>query len=134
VAIGWQATMATGAPLVDAGHRALVERADALLEALQAGRERGDVERALRGFGDCAVRHFSRDEDCVLRGQCPALEWNATGRAELIAILAELRLSFERDGATPALVERLESQLRGWVGRYVPGPQAARLPCVASER
>jgi hemerythrin-like metal-binding protein len=134
VGIGWQATMETGAPVVDAGHRALVQRADALLDALQAGRERAVVERALRSFGDYAVRHFSRDEDCAMRGRCPALEWNAAGRAELIAIMAEFRRAFERGGATPALAEGLSAQLAAWVRRYIPGPQAASLPCVLDER
>ena len=99
--IGWQSSMETGAPLLDAQHRSLVERAAALVAAIEPGSERPVVERALLDFGNYAVRHFSMDEDCTLRGSCPALEWNGVARAELIRVMAGFRRSYERGGATP---------------------------------
>ena len=59
MSIGWQPSMETGAPLLDAQHRALVERADALVATIATGSDRSVVERALRDFGDYSVRHFS---------------------------------------------------------------------------
>jgi len=69
--IAWQQSMETGAPLLDAQHRSLVEHAAALVAAIEAGGERPVVERVLREFGDYSVRHFSVDEDCAERGSCP---------------------------------------------------------------
>ncbi len=131
MSIGWEPSMETGAPLLDARRRALVERADALVATIETGGDRATVERALRAFGDYSVRHFSEEEDCQLRGVCPALAWNGTARAELIKILAGFRQSFERGGAGPELAEELECELSGWVGRYIPGPTTV-LPCVAA--
>ena len=133
MAIGWQTSMETGAPLLDAQHRALVERADALLATLENGSDRTSVERALRAFGDYSVRHFSDEEDCHLRGSCPAIEWNGVARAELIKIVAGFRDSYERGGATPTLAADLSCELSGWVSRYIPGP-VATLPCVTAAR
>ncbi len=90
MSIGWGPSMETGAPLLDAQRRALVERADALLATIESGRDRSTIERALRDFGDYSVRHFSQEEDCALRGVCPAIEWNGAARAELITIMAGL--------------------------------------------
>ena len=132
--IGWQSGMETGAPLLDAQHRSLVERAAALVATIERGSERPVVERALRDFGDYAVRHFSMDEDCALRGSCPALEWNGIARAELIRIMAGFRRSYEQDGATPALAESLSCELSDWVARYIPGPATMVRPCVTSPR
>lgn len=132
--IGWRHNMETGAPLVDAQHRALVARVDALLGALADGGERAVVERSMRSLGDYAVRHFSQDEDCALRGQCPALEWNGAARAELIALVAGFRTAYERNGATEEVVARLERDLGTWVARYIPGPEASRYPCVTVSR
>jgi len=101
---------------------------------MEAQAERSEVERAMREFGDYAVRHFSRDEDCTLRGACPALEWNGMARAEMIRIIAEFRNSYERDGATPIVAGRLSDELCGWVSKYIPGPDAASLPCVVAAR
>ncbi|MGD0248248.1 MAG: hypothetical protein ABSB75_04260 [Candidatus Limnocylindrales bacterium] len=131
--IGWEPGMETGAPQLDAQRRALVERADALVTTIEAGGDRSTVEHALRDFGDYSVRHFSEEEDCRLRGICPALAWNGTARAELIKIVATFRESYERRGASPELAEDLSCELSGWVARYIPGPVTA-LPCVTSPR
>ena len=95
MSIGWEPSMETGAPLLDAQRRALVERADALVATIETGGDRTRVERALRDFGDYSVRHFSQEEDCYLRGTCPAL------------------------------AEDLSCELSGWVARYIPGPVTA---------
>lgn len=134
MAIGWQSTMETGAALVDAQHRALVERADRLISLIEARADRPQVERAMREFGDRAVRQFSRDEDCTLRGSCPALEWNGKARAELIGIIAAFRQAYERDGSTETVALQLSDSLCGWVSTYIPGPDAASLPCVTAAK
>jgi hemerythrin-like metal-binding protein len=133
MSIGWQPSMETGAPLLDAQRRTLVERADALVATIEAGGDRSTVERALRDFGDYSVRHFSTEEDCHLRGVCPALQWNGAARAELIKIMATFRGAFERGGATPRIAEDLACELSGWVGRYIPGP-VTQLPCVPTPK
>ena len=132
--IAWQLSMETGAPILDAQHRSLLERAAALVAAIERGSERPVVERALRDFGDYSVRHFSIDEDCNLRGACPALEWNGAARAELIKIIAGFRQAFERGGATPDLAETLSCQLSDWVAQYIPGPATMVRPCVTNPR
>lgn len=129
MSIGWEPSMETGAPLLDAQRRALVERADALVTTIDAGRDRAAVEHALRDFGDYSVRHFSQEEDCQLRGVCPALEWNGAARAELVKIMAGFRQRYERAGASPELADDLSCELSAWVARYIPGPVTA-LPCV----
>lgn len=134
MSIGWQPSMETGAPLLDAQRRALVERADSLVTTIESGGDRSAVERALRDFGDYSVRHFSQEEDCQLRGCCPALEWTGVARAELIKIVAGFRQSFERGGASPALAEDLSCELSAWVARYIPGPAATELPCITGAR
>jgi hemerythrin-like metal-binding protein len=134
MAIGWQSSMETGAPLVDSQHRAFVERADRLVALIEARADTSAVERAMRDFGDYAVRHFSRDEECTLRGSCPALEWNGMARAEMIRIIADFRGAYERNGATGVVAAHLSDDLCGWVSKYIPGPDAAALPCVVTAR
>ena len=47
MSIGWEPSMETGAPLLDAQRRALVERANTLLSVIEAGGDRSHVERAM---------------------------------------------------------------------------------------
>ena len=129
VSIGWQATMETGAPVLDAQRRALVERADALVAAIEAGKDLYTVERALRDLGDYSVRHFSAEEECHMRGRCPAIDWAGAARADLVKILSDFRAAYERDGASPQVAQDLDCRLSEWVGRYIPGP-VKELPCV----
>ena len=129
MSIGWQPSMETGAPVLDAQHRALVARADALVAAIETGADRSSVELAMRDFGDYSVRHFSQEEDCSLR----ALQWNGAARSELVKILSDFRQSYERHGAGPKVAEDLACELSGWVSRYIPGPMAV-LPCAATQK
>jgi hemerythrin len=99
---------------------------------MEAGAERAAVEHAMREFGDYAVRHFSRDEECTLRGSCPALEWNGMARAEMIRIIADFRRAYETEGATATVAGQLSDNLCGWVSKYIPGPDAGSLPCVVA--
>ena len=133
MAIGWRPSMETGAAVLDAQRRALVERADALLDALMRGQDRPTIEKALKEFGDYAVRHFSTEEDCHLRGVCPALRWSGVARAELIRIMSEFRLGFERLGPVETVADDLNCKLSEWVATYIPGP-ATDLPCVTPAR
>jgi hemerythrin-like metal-binding protein len=121
--------MEIGAPVLDAQRRALVERADTLLEAIMKGQDRPVIEKALKDFGDYAVRHFSTEEDCHLRGVCPAIRWSGVARAELIKVVAQFRISYERYGAVPAVADDLNCKLSEWVASYIPGPEKV-LPCV----
>jgi hemerythrin-like metal-binding protein len=130
VSIGWQPTMETGAPLLDARHRALVEHAASLVATIEAGQDRQSVERAMLDFGDYAVRHFSTETDCSFGGQCPALEWSGRARADLIRVLASFRAAYEKSGTTPQLAEDLSCRLSDWVGTYIPGPDGLVRPCV----
>jgi hemerythrin-like metal-binding protein len=125
--------MATGARTVDDDHRRLVHRANALLATAGEPGDPSRVDRALREFGNAAVRHFSRDEDCTVREACPAVETNGLARAELIAILARFREDFERGGAGEDLAAALETSLGGWIGRYLPPADPRLLPCIALE-
>ena len=130
MAIGWSSGMATGAPVLDDQHRRLVARLDALLAAVDSGQDRASVEKALRSAGDLAVRHFARDEDCLMRDRCPALHANGVARAEFVEILARFRVDFEHNGSTQPVARDLETALASWVARYVPGENASELPCV----
>jgi hemerythrin-like metal-binding protein len=134
MSLGWNAAMETGAPVLDAAHRALVERAVGLVASIESGQDRPAVERHLRDFGSYVVRHFSMDEDCHLRGVCPALGWNGQARAELIKILAGFRESYEKQGSSRAVADDLSCQLTDWVGRYIPGPADLVRPCVTTAR
>jgi hemerythrin-like metal-binding protein len=131
--IEWQPGMETGAKALDEQRRTLVERADALVASMREPVGREGVERALRDFGDYAVRHFSQEEDCHLRGICPAVRWSGDARAELIAILSDFRLAFEREGSAPHVADTLSDGLCGWVARYIPGPDP-KVPCAPEVR
>ena len=130
MAIAWTSEMATGARTLDDDHRRIVDRSNALLAAVAERAAPADVDRALRSLGNAVLRHFTRDEDCAVRARCPAVEMNGEAHAEVIAILARFRLSYERSGAVPESAAELEREIGAWVARYLPGPFGDRLPCI----
>lgn len=128
--IAWTPEMATGARTLDDDHRRIVDRSNALLAAVAERAAPADVDRAIRSLGDTVLRHFTRDEDCAVRGSCPALDLNGEAHAEVIAILARFRLAYERSGAAPESAAEFEREIGAWLARYVPGPFGDRLPCI----
>ena len=96
----------------------------------RSGRPRPTSIALFEASADAVLRHFTRDEDCAVRARCPAVEMNGEAHAEVIAILARFRLSYERSGAAPESAAELEREIGAWVARYLPGPFGDRLPCI----
>lgn len=132
MAIAWTPAMATGNDWLDREHRHLVSRLDGLVTAVTAGLDTIAVEARLRGAGDAALRAFSLEQDCPRRDACPAARDGGDARAELMAIMADFRVAYERAGGSRAVGKDLESALAVWVARHVPGPFATTLPCLPS--
>jgi hypothetical protein len=50
----------------------------------------------------------------------------------MIKIIGDFRSAYERDGASETVAGQLSDSMCAWVSKYIPGPKAASLPCVAA--
>jgi len=119
MAITWDPTLVLGIPEIDAQHQELFRRLDALLSAIRGGSSRDEVGKTLAFLGDYAVQHFSAEERHMEERFYPGL---ADHRAEHRIFAAEFRAllaEHHRDGPTPSLIIRVNTQLTSWLRSHV---------------
>jgi len=116
--IGWQSGMETGAPLLDAQHRSLVERAAALVATIERGSERRSWSGlcATSATTPSATSRWTRTAPCA---EAAGARVNGIARAELIRILAGFRQSYESGERRPIWREPFLPAFR-LGGRYIP--------------
>ncbi len=115
----WIASMATGDAEIDNAHRMLIQTINRLDDAVERGTEAAEVPGILSFLEAYAWRHFSHEEGCFLRHQCPAAETNQKAHAGFIERLTRLRDDMEREGVTPERVAVLHKTLGDWLVNHI---------------
>lgn len=121
----WNKTLAIGIPALDAQHRELFDRADALLAALQAGRAEAELERLFWFLDDYCQSHFAEEERLMLEAGFPGLDGQRAAHAEFTEELEDLVDRFRRAGPSPELAEALRRLVSGWLVAHVQGSDLA---------
>ncbi len=127
----WDGSMATGLESVDDQHRRLIALLNQLQVAMGEGRSRTEIGQILGGLRAYAGLHFSHEEECMTRYGCPVAEQNAREHREFVAVVRDFVDEYEREGASPKLVLRVESQLAWWLENHILATDVQLRPCVA---
>ena len=130
--IAWDPSMTTGLDSVDAQHKQLIAWLNDLLAAVSEGRGRSEVAVVLDQLGTYAATHFSHEEDCMARYNCPAAAQNIAAHRDFVTTFAGFREEFDRDGATAHLIVRVETELIRWLSSHIKRTDAQLAPCVRS--
>ncbi|HTH18126.1 MAG TPA: bacteriohemerythrin [Magnetospirillum sp.] len=76
---------------LDTQHRRLFEQANAILDAVDTGRELGEVVSLIDAMAEYARYHFGEEEALMLRHGYPETEGHRARHARLMELLADLR-------------------------------------------
>lgn len=114
-------TMATGVPSVDAQHQELFRRVGQLQEAMRQGRGRDEVGKLLEFLGEYIVEHFTNEEQCMERLNCPMAAVNRRAHRELLAKFYEFRTAFQKGELGLTALLQLYEVLNDWLVRHVQG-------------
>jgi hemerythrin-like metal-binding protein len=128
--IAWDPSMSTGLESVDAQHRQLIAWLNDLLVAVSEGRGRSEVAVVLDQLENYSATHFSHEEACMARFNCPVAAQNIAAHKEFVRTFTGLREEFDRDGATAHLVVRVETQLMHWLTSHIKRTDARLAACV----
>ncbi len=132
MAIEWNETlMSTGIPEIDAQHRELIKRLDALIEAMQRGDSRAQVEQLVPFLGDYATWHFGKEEKCMDAHRCPAALANRRAHASFLQMFAALAKRIEKEGPSLTLTLALQREVSDWVSNHIVRVDAQLKRCVA---
>lgn len=109
----------TGVPRIDEAHRELFARINALDEATLRGRAKAEIWRLLDFLEEYARSHFSCEEAVMSKHKCASCAANKQEHGRFLEELADLRTLFDREGATDAFRERLETKVVGWIQTHI---------------
>ncbi len=115
----WDPRLATGVAELDEQHQLLFRRADAVLEAVEAGQATADVARAIQFLADYAALHFETEERYMLASAYPDLDAHRGWHEELERRIGRLASTLENEGPTMDLVAELRSVIRGWLSQHI---------------
>lgn len=126
----WTASMATGDAEIDAAHRTMIDAINRLDDAVARGTQAAEVPGILSFLESYAWRHFSHEEECFRRHQCPAAEANQRAHADFVERFTRLRDDLMRDGVTPERVTTLQAALGDWLVNHIAKVDTSLLPCM----
>ena len=126
----WDESLTTGVASVDDQHRQLVNILGQVLEAMEQGRSRADVGAVLDELDRYTAVHFSHEEECMFRYDCPAAQRNEGEHREFLRIVVKFRRDFDAKGATTKLVLRVREQLAWWLETHIRTVDTQLYPCV----
>lgn len=119
MAITWDPSLVTGVPDLDAQHRELFLRLDALIDAIRRGSSRDEVGRTLAFLTGYVAEHFAAEEALWRDAAYPGAEQHGAEHARFTRDLAALEAEHRRDGATPSLIVRVNGWLTGWLREHI---------------
>ncbi len=118
MALQWSSVLSVGVPEIDAQHEELFRRVDRLHDAMLARDRAGAVE--LIGYlGEYVRTHFGMEEGLMRAVGYPEREPHTAEHGRFTAAVVDLQRALAQEGASAALVLRLEREVSGWLRRHV---------------
>ena len=102
---------------LDTQHRRMFEQANAILEAMQAGKRVAEILPLLDAMAEYAHYHFGEEEALMVRHAFPKAEEHRTHHARLSEQLVEMRQTFA-DASDPANIDFL-GFLQDWLVSHI---------------
>lgn len=117
--VQWQASLETGAELVDSQHKEIFSRVNALLSAMQQGKGRAEVVAVIDFLGKYVVSHFAAEEGLMKQNGYPGYLAHQQLHKAFVADFDELRREFEANGSSSLLVIQVQRRVIDWLMNHI---------------
>lgn len=124
MSLSWSPKLALGVTRVDAQHRRLFERANALLAALGSGNGEGEVRRLATFLNDYVIRHFQDEERIMREHGYPEYPAHRRLHDTFAAGLADIGARLAKKADTALVLEIHEYTCR-WLIEHIGGADRA---------
>lgn len=117
--IEWDASLSVGIPLIDAQHKSLIDRLQAVSKAVEARQGAQEIATTLIFLVDYAEFHFLAEETHMALHNYPGLDEQKAAHAEFMDTLRDLLQDFHDEGSTSLLAEAVNTFLSNWLGDHI---------------
>jgi len=112
--IEWTGDLDTGVSEIDAQHRELLERINALLEVCAGSRPRHEARRVIDFLEEYVVTHFNTEEKLMTASDYPEYRRHKEEHAIFIERLADVKRKFHDEGAAADVLHLATRTLIEW--------------------
>ncbi len=109
----------TGVDEIDAQHREVFARVNALLEATRNRRSKDEVLRLVEYLGAYAVDHFAAEEREMARTGYPRAEGHRLEHRQFVKELEVLRHELASEGPSALFVIRVGNRVTEWLREHI---------------
>ncbi|MBE0526197.1 bacteriohemerythrin [Candidatus Thorarchaeota archaeon] len=119
--IEWDDSFSVGINLIDAQHKMLIERTNAISDAVEMTRGLEKIIQTLSFMIEYTEFHFSAEEKVMSENNYPKLTEHHKLHEDFKARLNLMVQDFEEEGATSELSEEITSYLTSWLVNHIKG-------------
>lgn len=119
--IEWDDSFSVGINLIDGQHKMLIERTNAISEAVENQRGLEKILQTLNFMIEYTDFHFSAEEKVMTENGYPKLDEHHKLHEDFKARLNLMVQDFEDEGATAGLSEEITSYLTNWLVKHIKG-------------
>ena len=131
--IVWDDSLLTGSRAIDVQHKFLIDIINDLAEAIEEGKGAAAVGKILNLIRYYSEWHFEREEDCMLRHECPVADANKDAHAYFLETFAGFQAEFRASGGSDEIARRMYTELTQWLVNHIKGVDCHIAACLPGE-
>jgi hemerythrin len=119
VKISWDDSLSIGVEEIDSQHKQLIEKLDAVTEAIEKNQGEGTIAQTLDFLLDYTVEHFSTEENFMVKHNYPDMEFQKRQHKEFKQSVNQMIEDFELDGASKEIADHIRDFLFIWLKKHI---------------
>ena len=119
--IEWDESLSVGIELIDEQHKMLIERTNAIADAVEMQRGVEKILQTLNFMIEYTEFHFSEEEKVMANNDYPKFAQHHKLHEDFKDRLNLMVQDFEEEGATAGLSEEITSYLSSWLVNHIKG-------------
>jgi hemerythrin len=117
--IEWNDNLSIGIETIDWQHKTLIERLQAVAEAIEMNQGEGTIAKTLDFLLDYAGFHFSEEEKLMAEHYYPGLDLQKQQHEEFRQAVNKLVEDFVADGAAKDIANHIRDFLFNWLKKHI---------------
>ncbi|MCL2755361.1 MAG: hemerythrin family protein [Oscillospiraceae bacterium] len=111
--------MEIGVAKIDAQHKELVDRLNAVTAMGSKSVSKEETQKTLKLLGDYIIKHFTDEEALMKESAYPKLEAHKALHQSYIAEFRKLNAEFNANGYSPRFTLELSNSIINWIVRHI---------------
>ncbi len=117
--IAFTKDMEIGVPKIDAQHKELIDRLNAVIAMGAKSVSVEETQKTLKFLGDYIIQHFGDEENLQKQSQYPKYDWHRGQHKIYVAEFQKLQEEFKASGVSAKFTLALNNSIVAWIVRHI---------------